>query len=486
MQRAAPTSFALLTLLLALAGCAGDASKTESSAPQKYNVLFIAADDLRMNLGCYGDEIAVTPHLDRLAAQAMVFERAYCQSPSCNASRASILTGMYPHSISVWKLGDHFRKTAPNAITLPQHFKAQGYHTESIGKVLHNYAKIRDNEHSWSVPARMDQQSHFKDYAFEENSLKNKVKGLVAEMADAPDQSYDDGRITQDAVTTIQRLAQQKQPFFLAVGFLKPHSPYNAPKRYWDLYDRGDMRALGPEDRPENQSEYNWYNYTELRTFPEIPNEGPIPSELAKRMRHGYYAATSFLDTNVGRLLQALEDAGVSENTIVVFWSDHGYHLGENDHWTKVTPRELDSRVPLLVRVPGKAPGRAAGIVEYTDLYPTLVELCALPEVDGLDGVSFANMLDNPKSTTREAALTQVIRPWPARGAIEQIGYSIRDPDFRYTRWVDFGTRETLAEELYEHPQDSLERDNLIQRTDFQADKVRLASLMDEILQNRN
>ena len=477
------TYLTLMTLLLLLlAGCSKHSSYEEVTTPKQYNVLFIAADDLRMNLGLYGDDVAVTPHLDRLAAQGMVFDRAYCQFPSCNASRASIMTGMHPDTISVWRLNDHFRETKPDVITLPQHFKMHGYHTESIGKVLHNYNKIRDNELSWSVPARMDQENHFTDYAFEENSRKGNTKGLVAEMADAPDEAYDDGRITQDAVETIQRLAQQDQLFFLAVGFLKPHSPYNAPTPYWDLYDREDMRALGPVDRPDNLPDYHWFYYRELRNFPEVPDEGLIPDELAQRLRHGYYAATSFVDSNVGQLLKALEDSGLVENTIVVFWSDHGYHLGENDHWTKVMARELDSQVPLLFHVPGKAPGRTSALVEYTDLYPTLVELCNLPAVDGLDGISFAPVLDNPEREAREAALTQVSRPWPTQRLIEQMAYSIRTRDYRYTRWVDFESREVLAEELYDHRNDTFERSNLTQHPDYQAVKQSHAQLLDESL----
>lgn len=482
-QRRFPGSPALRLFALSavlLIGVFGHAAPEEAVAKEKYNVLFIAADDLRMNLGCYGDEVAVTPHLDRLAGRAMVFERAYCQFPSCNASRSSVITGMRPDSISVWRLNDHFRKTAPDVITLPQHFKSNGYHTESIGKVLHNYYGIRDNELSWSIPARLDQEGHFNDYALKENSRKGKGKSLVAERADAPDEAYVDGRITRDAVETIRRLSQQDEAFFLAVGFMKPHSPYNAPSRFWKLYDREDMQALGPQDRPDNQSDHHWFRFGELRSFPEVPNEGPIPEELAHRLRHGYYAATSFVDSNVGRLLQALEDSGLAENTIVVFWSDHGYHLGENAHWTKVTARELDSQVPLLIHVPGKEPGRTSAIVEYTDLYPTLVDLCRLPAVEGLDGISFAPVLDDPEREARKAALTQVSRPWPDRGAIEQMAYSIRTRDFRFTRWVDFQSGEVLAEELYDHREDVLERSNVAERAEYQVEKEGHARLLDE------
>lgn len=472
-------NFSINLTMVLLVGWACHAIAEEATADERYNVLFIAADDLRMNLGCYGDEVAVTPHLDDLAEQAMVFERAYCQFPSCNASRSSIITGMHPDSISVWRLSDHFRETAPDVVTLPQHFKANGYHTESIGKVLHNYNGIRDNERSWSVPARMDQESHFSDYAFEKNSRKGKRKGLVAEMADAPEEAYDDGRITLDAVETIQRLSRQDEAFFLAVGFMKPHSPYNAPSSCWDLYDRNDMQALGPEDRPDGQSDLHWFPFGELRSFPEVPKEGPIPEALANRIRHGYYAATSFLDSNVGQLLQTLEESGLAENTIVVFWSDHGYHLGENSHWTKVTPRELDAQVPLLIHVPGKEPGRTSAIVEYTDLYPTLVDLCRLPAAEGLDGISFAPVLDDPKLEAREAALTQVSRPWSNKGAIKWMGYSIRTRDFRYTRWVDFESRDVLAEELYDHREDSFERNNVADHREYREEKERHARLLD-------
>jgi len=440
-------------------------------------VLFIAADDLRMNLGCYGDEIAVTPNLDRLAGQGIVFDRAYCQFPSCNSSRASLITGMRPDSISVWRLNQDFRKLNPDIVTLPQHFKGNGYHTESIGKVLHNYGGIRDNEKSWSVLARMDQENHFRDYALKKNGWKGKSRGIAAENEDVEDEAYVDGRITQDAVSTIQRLAQQEEPFFLAVGFLKPHSPYNAPRKYWDLYRREDMKPLGPVTRTENVPDYNWFDFSEIRLLSDIPNEGPIPDELARRLRHGYYAATSFVDSNVGQLLDALEQAGIADNTIVVFWSDHGYHLGENDHWTKVMARDLDGHVPLIVKAPGKQVARTEAIVEYTDLYPTLVELCGLPEMDGLDGKSFRHVIDNPKLAARDAALTQVCRPWP-KGEIEQMGYSLRNERYRYTQWIDHRSKTLLAEELYDHQTDPLERNNLAANPESQNASLELRLLM--------
>ena len=433
-----------------------------------------------MNLGCYGDNVAVTPNLDALASQGMVFNRAYCQFPSCNASRSSLLTGMRPDSISVWRLGTHFRKTAPEVVTLPEYFKSRGYHTESIGKVLHNYAKITDDQ-SWSAPARLDQISHFGDYALKE-SKPGKEKGIAAERADVGDDAYVDGKITEDAVATIARLAKSDVPFFLAVGFLKPHSPYNAPKRYWDLYDRDEIKPLGPVTRPEGVTELAWFNFREVRGFSDVPETGPLPEKLAARLRHGYYAATSYVDANVGRLLDALKSAGAADDTVIVFWSDHGYHLGENSHWTKVTARDLDAHVPLIVRAPGKAAGRTGALVEYIDIYPTLAELCGLPEPPGLDGESFLETLDNPRRAGKLAAFTQVCRPWPGGQPITEMGHSMRTKRYRYTRWVDVETKEVLAEELYDHDADPLERRNLAGRPEYNAIITRLRKLMAETI----
>ena len=197
-------------------------------------------------------------------------------------------------------------------------------------------------------------------------------------------------------------------------------------------------------------------------------------------MRHGYYAASSFVDANVGRLLEALKDSGTADNTVVVFWSDHGYHLGENSHWTKVTARELDAHVPLIVRAPGKTAGRSSAILEYIDLYPTLAALCGLPEPEGLDGESFVKILDNPHLKGKQAAFTQVCRPWPGSGEIEEMGYSLRTERYRYTRWVDFETKEVLAEELYDHNLDPMERKNLAGNAEHKAIRKRLREMMDE------
>jgi len=427
----------------------------------KLNVLFIGADDLRMNVGAYGDQTANTPNIDALAAEGVRFTKAYVQFASCNASRSSMLTGMRPDSINVYRLNTHFRETAPDVITLPQHFKNNGYHTESIGKIYHNYANIRD-EKSWSVPARLDQESHFDDYVLTTSIKKDAKKGIAAESAEYQGDKYVDDKITTDAIQTINTLKNSKEPFFLAVGFMKPHSPYNAPKKFWELYKGEEIAVLGPEDVPNNVPKLNWFNYKEIRTLTDLPKKGAFSKEIAQRLRHGYYAATSYLDDNLGQIIQALKDNGLYDNTIIVFWSDHGYHLGENSHWTKATTRELDTRVPLIFRIPGQKPFVSTVITEYIDIYPTLAELSHLPLPANIDGRSFNQLFNDDSYKHKESALSQTARPWPSNKPIKHMAYTIRTDEYRYTRWINIKSQQVIAEELYHTEKDLLERDNLI------------------------
>ncbi len=449
-------------------------------ANQRHNVLFIGADDLRMNLGAYGDNKAVTPNIDALANEGVMFTKAYVQFASCNASRASLLTGMRPDSIKVWRLNTHFRDTAPDVVTLPEHFRNNGYHTESIGKIYHNYAKIRDNK-SWSVPARFDQESHFTDYVLDSSIKEGAKKGIAAESAQYSGDKYVDDKITSDAIQTIKRLKDNKKPFFLGVGFMKPHSPYNAPKKYWDLYQREQMQALGPENRPDNVPNQNWFNFKEIRTLSDLPDEGEFTTKTAQKLRHGYYAATSYMDANVGRIVQALKDNGLYEKTIIVFWSDHGYHLGENGHWTKATIRELDTQVPLIFRIPGQQPFVTSAITEYIDIYPTLSELCNLPAPVNLDGNSFSMVFADPSFNNKTAAFSQTARPWPGNKPITHMGYTVRTDSHRYTRWIKQKTGTVIAEEFYHTIKDPLERQNLIKSSNMQ-EINELRELMDKKL----
>lgn len=243
---------------------------------------------------------------------------------------------------------------------------------------------------------------------------------------------------------------------------MKPHAPYNAPKKYWDLYNREDMQALGRENTPDNSSDLNWFNFKEIRSLTDLPKKGQFSHQTAQRLRHGYYAATSYLDDNLGRLIQALKDNNLYDNTIIVFWSDHGYHLGENSHWTKATVRELDTRVPLIFRIPRQKPFTTSAITEYIDIYPTLVELVNLPVPLNINGRSFNQIFNEPNYKHKQAALSQAARPWPSNKAIKFMGYTIRTAGYRYTRWLKTKNQQVIAEELYHTEKDPLERDNLI------------------------
>jgi len=453
--------FIIFLITLSLSSAANERLVSGEQPNIKFNVLFIGGDDLRMNIGAYGDKIAITPNIDALASEGVIFKKAYVQFASCNASRASMLTGMYPDSIKVWRLNTHFRNTAPDVVTLPQHFKNNGYHTESIGKIYHNYANIGD-EKSWTIPARLAQESHFSDYVLEASMRKEDKKGIAAESAQYSGDKYVDDKITTDAIKTIKKLKNSSKPFFLAVGFMKPHSPYNAPKKFWDLYQRGNMQAAGPTDKPDNVSKLNWFNFKEIRTLSDLPKTGPFTKETAQKLRHGYYAATSYMDDNVGQVINALKDNGLYDNTIIVFWSDHGYHLGENSHWTKATVRELDTRVPLIFRIPGQKAFVSNALIEYIDIYPTLAELVNLPSTKNIDGLSFNKIFNKPSYKHKQVALSQTARPWPGNKPIKHMGYTIRTESYRYTRWIKINDNKMIAEELYHTENDPLERRNII------------------------
>lgn len=432
------------------------------------NVLFIAADDLRTDLGCYGDPLVRTPCLDRLAARGTLFEAAYCQQAVCNPSRASLLTGRRPDSLQIWDLPTHFRTRHPDIITLPQWFKQQGYHAENIGKIYHNWRqRIAGDPASWSVPAVMHVASHATDLPVIEGRLPPDVAGAPrCEMRDVPDEAYFDGRIAALAVDSLRAAARRPEPFFLAVGFWKPHAPFNAPKRYWDLYDPASIPPPQHPEWPQDAPRIAWHDGREI--LREAP-QGRLSDAQVRAIRHGYLAATSYLDAQVGRVLDELDRLGIAERTVVVFWSDHGYHLGEHDLWAKTSNFELDARVPLIIAAPGvPGGGRVATPVELLDLFPTLVELAGLPQPAGLEGESLVPLLHDPDANAEAVALTQHPRPayfnTGEGSAPEAMGYSVRSRSHRYTEWRDWQTGQMLARELYDHEADPWETVNLAGR----------------------
>ena len=448
------------------------------------NVLFIAVDDMRVELGCYGQEQIVSPNLDRLAADGMRFDRAYCQQAVCNPSRASLLTGRYPHSLGVFDLHTHFRDRHPDAVTLPQAFKRAGYRTRCIGKIFHNWVQPqrRGDRPSWSVPSVMHYFHHGDDVphvGLVPPSLSDVPK---TERCDVPDEAYLDGRVAALAAEAIAAQADRNEPFFLAVGFWKPHSPFNAPDAYWRMYDRDAIEPPSPSQPPRDVPPLAMHNGRELMNgFRDRPGKRPTDGETLA-LRHGYYAAISYVDAQIGRVLDALDESGQRDETIVVFWSDHGYHLGEKTLWAKTSNFELDARVPLLIDAPGLPAGSTDALTELLDLYPTLCELCRVAPPDELEGESLVPTLRDPGVAGDAFALTMHPRPaYLADG--EQpttMGLSLRTRRYRYTEWRTFAdgavTDEVVAQELYDHDADPDETVNLAGRDAMRETIERLAT----------
>lgn len=446
-------SKALLFLLL-VTGCLG----TTARVLARPNVLFIAVDDLRVELGCYGNNHVITPNIDRLAKQGTLFERAYCQQTVCNPSRASVMTGLRPDTLEVWDLYTHFRQNIPDVVTLPQVFMRNGYHTQCVGKIFHNWRQDdwKGDRVSWSVPEFLHYNTHGNDRPqIEEPLPPNLASGAGGiECRDVPDEAYYDGRVAQKAVDVLHELKKDQEPFFLAVGFWKPHTPFNAPKKYWDWYDRKTVpvpvNLVPPTAVPEIALTSSRYKG---RTRPE---------EL-REMHHGHLAAISYLDTQIGKVLDALDQLEMRDNTIIVFWSDHGLHLGEHGLTRKTTAFELDAAVPLIIATPDHRKGqRVNTLVELLDLYPTLTDLCGLESPFNLEGQSLVPLLKDPTRHHKSAALTQTPRPnYPKGERPVHMGYSLRTDRFRYTEWRNFDTDEIVARELYDHANDPAETVNV-------------------------
>ena len=338
-----------------------------SPAPRP-NVLFIVVDDLRTSLGCYGDTLARSPNMDRLAAAGVRFARAYCHQAVCGPSRTSMLTGRLPDNTRVWHNRNLFRVTHPDLVTLPQLFKNNGYQALSLGKVFSGDERELDPQ-SWSAPEVLKEKG-WKNYVLPADGGRG--KGVAFESADVPDDGYPDGKLANCAVETLGQLKQRGRPFFLAVGFFKPHLPFNAPKRYWDLYDPSvfDLKdgATGVEDAPD----LAMHSHRELAGYKGIPEDECVSAAQARTLRHGYYACVSYVDAQVGKVLEALKQLDLDKNTIVIVWGDHGYSLGEKNRWCKGTNFDRDARAPLMICAGGyqagrfdRSPSRICGCVSH-------------------------------------------------------------------------------------------------------------------------
>jgi arylsulfatase A-like enzyme len=445
-----------------------------AAGAEKPNVLFIAVDDLRPELGCYGNQRVKSPNIDRLARRGVVFNRAYCQQAVCSPSRTSLLTGLRPDATRVYDLETHFRDTVPDVVTLPQQFKAHGYHAVGMGKIYHGGL---DDELSWSEPHRRPNASGYqlpenqamiqrKRAEARKRGLKGKqlsraARGPATEMADVPDNAYPDGACADMAIETLRRV--KGKPFFLAVGFLKPHLPFNAPKKYWDLYERDAIRLADNPFAPKGAPPFALTSFGELRNYDDMPQKGPVGDDDARRLIHGYLACVSYTDAQIGRILDELDRLKLADNTAIVLWGDHGWKLGEHGSWCKHTNFELDARVPMIFAAPGiRGAGKPTdALAEFVDIYPTLCDLAGLPLPGHLQGTSLLPVLNDVEQSVKTAALSQYPRSHNKRGLM---GYSMRTDRWRYTEWLTRKSREVVARELYDHLNDPAENENVADR----------------------
>ncbi len=467
------------------------------AADGRLNVLFIAVDDLRPNLSCYGEPGLKTPNMDRLAARGMLFRRAYCQIASCGPSRASLLTGRRPDTTTVFDNRRRFRTALPDVVTLPQHFRNHGYHTRSFGKVFHGIFRSEVNEDppSWSVPAwrpkavqyrteegidvlrqRYPRQFQDPSQSVEDIQAERRLKGLAVEAPDVDDNDLIDGRTADKAIEVMRQI--KDNPFFLAVGFVKPHAPYVAPKKYFDLYKADDFTFPVVHEMPQGAPPQAHNNDSrELRGYAGIASSGPIPVNQARWVTHGYNACVSYVDAQIGRLINELDRLSLGDRTVIVLWGDHGYHLGHNGLWCKNTNFEAAARVPLIVSAPGaKARGQSTdALVELVDLYPTLAELCSLPVASDLHGTSFAPLLDQPRMTWKKAAFSQTPRPYTRPE--EAMGRSVRTDRYRFVEWTGTKLSKPLHE-LYDFADSAPEKLNLADRPGYQEVVKELTELL--------
>jgi iduronate 2-sulfatase len=434
--------------------------KKEDGQP-KPNVLFITVDDLRPTLGCYGDTKAISPNIDNLAANGVVFNRAYCQLAVCNPSRASVMTGLRPDQIGVTDLHRHFREKLPDVVTLPQLFIKNGYHAVGIGKIYHGSKRAQDSL-SWTQPALFNLSVKANEYVLPEN--KTGEKEAAYEQAGLEDTGYEDGQITQQAIRQLQAFKESGKPFFLAVGFKKPHLPFAAPKKYWGLYEPSLFDTIPGKAKPAEAPEIAFHHSQELRGYNGIPEHGDLDVSKERNLWHGYYACVSFVDAQVGKIMQTLKVLELDQNTVVVLWGDHGYHLGEQELWCKSTNFELDTRIPLIISAPGqsKAGAQSNSIVEALDIYPTLADLCGLNPEGELAGISLKPVLKNPKAEVKEAAFSQFGRPYEALFAQspDYMGYSVRTKNWRCTAWFNLQSDSIEYTELYLLENDKIEKQN--------------------------
>ena len=474
---------------------------------EKPNILFIAIDDMKPLMGCYGDPIAKTPHIDNLAKGGMVFLNNQCQWSVCGPTRASLMTSLMPEETGVMgflKMRGNKNARLPDLVTLPQYFKQNGYETVAVGKVndprcvgsigpdgkVKNNGRNVDDPPSWTMPYQSGN-AKVKDKSAVRTTDKKKVK-LAAEAVDRPDADFIDGDICNRSLVVLDKLAKGKKPFFLAVGFKKPHLPFLAPKKYWDLYDEKDLTPASFQKPMANATPYTFNNVRELRNSYYLETDengnalpltrGILPEEQQRYLLHGYYASASFIDAQIGRILDRLKELGLDKNTIVIVWGDHGWHLGDHNEWGKHSNLEQATRAPLIILAPGHYKGgKTESPTEFLDIYPTLCDLAGLPlptqPIDAktptgrpLRGKSLRPILDDPNASIRKGAVSH----YTVRGAY---GYSYRTKRYRYVEWIN-SSGKIVAQELYDYQKDPLEKVNLAANPEYKKMMADLSKTM--------
>jgi len=507
-----------------------------ATGQEKPNILFIAVDDLKPEIGAYGSRIAKTPNLDKLAGSGSVFLANYCQQAVCGPTRASLMTGMRPDYTRVWDLKTRMRDINPDILSLPQYLKSQGYITQGIGKVYDSRCVDDETDGpSWSVPYHKTKDGYYaaafgrpvtgryqhpdNKAAAERYTREGQAKGLskaatndylqekvkpAVENADVPDNAYSDGANVLQAIDILGGLSKGGSPFFLAVGLSKPHLPFVSPKKYWDLYRRADMPLADFAAMPKDAPAIAMHNSGEIRSYTDVAplidsatEKGyglTLTADKQRELLHGYYAAVALLGGDVGRLMRALDSLGLRQNTIVVLWGDHGWHLGDHNLWCKHDNFEQATRAPLIISAPGIRPSRTKSLSEFVDVFPTLCELAGVPVPSHLHGKSLVSVMKDPGRRGKEYSVSQYPRSGNdaetqrlgyATGNV--MGYSLRTDRYRYTVWMGDGWRswmpydasKRVGVELYGYRTDPGERENVAGKASMTATLREMQGLME-------
>ncbi len=433
--------------------------------PAKPNVLFIMVDDLRPEIGSFGSKTIKTPNIDKLSAEATIFTKAYCSVPTCGASRASILSGTRPGHFRFITHDTYLKNEYPNVETLPMVLKKNGYNTISYGKVYHH---SDDDKDSWSEvwkPKKNNSYDYLDPKNYEGIDFSTR-RGPAFECFETSDENYQDGKLLKHANQKLEDLKKSKQPFFLCVGFMKPHLPFNAPKKYWDMYDASSITLPKSYYKPEGIPKAAFHNSGELRKYSEVPPDEILPAEYAKKLIHGYYASVSYVDAQIGLLLNKLKELNLDQNTIVVLIGDHGWNLGDHTLWNKHCTFNTAVNTPLILKLPKQKAKVISTPVEFVDIFPTIIDIAKIKKPITLEGESLQNFTKNKRK--KNYAITK----WAQSVLLIKDG-------FAYTEWYDndFKKREHM---LFDHKSDPLELKNLGNIEEFQQKVKELSSFLKE------